>query len=405
MRMRRPDGSSTVIQTHAAPAGGQVLAGYRQVENRSAGTTTRIHSEGYRVMEAREFRSRQVLGGPTYVSYHSGLRAATAPGGRTLYRDNFVMVRNERVIRRTVYGNVYAGAPVFFNAPLVRTYYPVAMWGSPYYVYRPALFDLAVYGVFVQPLVQTVVVISDCVICPGRVVTFAAPVASYSDPVLLMGDLQITTAFAEGMPAMQGGEPAQVEFEDVRKQLAAAQQQLRDGAKSNDELRAQLAGQGGNADLKATVESMKVGQTLADTEPVQVPEEVRVQVRQQVRLAMAQHQNGHLSALPDIVSSGYARIYLFQAAQPINVVDSEQGAECLLNTGDLIRFESLPTDGGGPARMRVVTSRGGSCQAGRVVDVPLVELQEMLNGFYARMEDNMKRVRSCGAAPGICLKA
>ena len=51
--------------------------------------------------------------------------------------------------------------------------------------------------------------------------------------------------------------------------------------------------------------------------------------------------------------------------------------------------------------MKVVASGSSSCLPGEVVLVRLTDLQEMLNGFSERVEENMKRVSAC-AASGKC---
>jgi hypothetical protein len=51
--------------------------------------------------------------------------------------------------------------------------------------------------------------------------------------------------------------------------------------------------------------------------------------------------------------------------------------------------------------MKVIASGANSCRAGELVQVPLTDLQEMLNGFSERVEDNMKRISAC-AASGRC---
>ena len=54
------------------------------------------------------------------------------------------------------------------------------------------------------------------------------------------------------------------------------------------------------------------------------------------------------------------------------------------------------------AEMKVVASgSSNSCRPGELVQVRLTDLQEMLNGFSERVEDNMKRVSACSAS-GRC---
>lgn len=181
----------------------------------------------------------------------------------------------------------------------------------------------------------------------------------------------------------------------LRSQIDAVQQQVSGSVQGNAALKEQLGG----VDVQAA--SSQVQQAVGSAVPVQISEEVRQQVRKQVRLSVAMHQNARPLVLADVLSSGYAKIYLFQTAQPLNVAGVSAGGECFLNTGDLIGFAKLPVGDSPTAEMNVVASGANSCRAGDTVQVPLTELQEMLNGFSERVEDNMKRVSAC-AASGRC---
>ena len=83
------------------------------------------------------------------------------------------------------------------------------------------------------------------------------------------------------------------------------------------------------------------------------------------------------------------------------MAQASAGVECFLNTGDLIGFSKLPAGEGAFAEMKVVASGSSSCLPGEVVQVRLTDLQEMLNGFSERVEENMQRVSAC-AASGKC---
>ena len=111
-------------------------------------------------------------------------------------------------------------------------------------------------------------------------------------------------------------------------------------------------------------------------------------------------QNGKPLLLGDVLAAGYASIYLFQAAQPLNVADLSAGGECFLNTGDLMVLARPPASGSPVADMRVVASGVGSCLPGQEVQVALADLQDMLNGFTERVENNLRRVTACAASGG-----
>ncbi|WP_325541779.1 hypothetical protein [Ramlibacter sp.] len=398
---QNPDGSRTVMVNRTTPTGAPLVSGFRQTEDRRNATVSRLYSQGYRVTQAPDYSARRIGAGASFFNYTNGLRAATFANGQPFYREKYGTQRlggaPVRIIERTVYADYFRGAPYFYRAPVVRTYYEEPVYGIPVYVWRPRLFERVFYSIFWRPLAVPVVIAPACVYCPGRVVSFASPVESYADPIDLMGDLQISSAFAEGAVPVPADAP---EMASLRGELGEVQQQVQQGLADNT-VRSQLAAQGADPDaIKAA--AVNTSQAIDAMTPVQVPEEVRQEIRQQVRLAIAQHENGHMPTVADIANSGYMRIYLFQASAPLTVRDADTGDECLLNSGDLIRL-AAPPNGTGVARTVVVTSRVGSCVPKQQVEVPLPDLQDMLNGFYLRVEDNMKRVQACTRRPD-CLR-
>jgi hypothetical protein len=134
---------------------------------------------------------------------------------------------------------------------------------------------------------------------------------------------------------------------------------------------------------------------------VAIPENLRLRVREQVGATVALLQAGTPLTLGDVLAAPDAAAYIFQTAQPLLVTEQSGGGECFLNTGDLIGFYSMPDEASGFAMMTVVASGPGSCSPRSVVPVSLSDLQEMLNGFAERVEDNLQRLVSC-AASGSC---
>jgi hypothetical protein len=195
------------------------------------------------------------------------------------------------------------------------------------------------------------------------------------------------------------------EVNQFRGELSQLSQQLDSGAKANPELRNELVTQ--KAEPRALEQQLGaagIQQVVSDQTPMKVPEEVRVQVRKQVRLNIAQHQNGRALLLPEILSSGYASIYLFQASEPLAVRNLNTGEECMLHPGDITGFAQVPTANSAKAQMNVVTSRPGSCPERTVVEVAPDDLQEMLNGFSQRVETNMQRLTECTNPSAKCTR-
>ncbi len=410
VRHTNPDGSHTVISRTTLPDGTQRFTGFRQSENPRDGSTTRSYSDGRRVVEGHDFVRRRV-GGVEFVARRDGLREATLHDGKPAFKDRFASVRERdgsehRVIERTRYVHWANGHYEREQRPIVRRYGVGHIHGEAVAEYAPAPLPPAEYRGFHSRFL--VPVLAAAVVGTVAVVAFNAanagsspdPAASgYTDPAALMGDMQISSGFAEGYAsaAPEDMDPvfAQPEAAMVRSEMATVMQQVDRSVQGNAALGSQLDG----VDLQGASKQLQQKPAYKPA-PVQISEEVRQQVRKQVRLSVAMRQNGRPLLLSDVLGSGFAKVYLFQTAQPLNVTDLV-GGECFLNTGDLIGFSTLPAADSDIAEMQVVASGPNSCLAGVVVQTRLVDLQEMLNGFSERVEDNMRRVAACSAA-GRC---
>ena len=408
VRHTNPDGSRTVISHTTLPDGTQRFIGFKQSENPRDGSTTRSYSDGRRVVEGHDFvRSR--VGGVEFLARRDGLREATLRDGKPAFKDRFASVRERdgsehRIIERTRYVHWANGRYEREQRPIVRRYGVGLIHGAAVAEYVPAPLAPAAYhgfhSRFLAPVLAAAVVGTVAVVAFNSAGSSADPATSgYTDPAALMGDMQISSGFAEGYAsaAPEDMDPvfAQPDAAMVRSEMAMVMQQVDRSVQGNAALGSQLQG----VDLQGASKQLQQKPAYKPA-PVQISEDVRQQVRKQVRLSVAMRQNGRPLLLSDVLTSGFAKVYLFQTAQPLNVTDLA-GGECFLNTGDLIGFSTLPAADSDVAEMQVVASGPNSCLAGVVVQTRLVDLQEMLNGFSERVEDNMRRVAACSAA-GRC---
>jgi hypothetical protein len=401
IRRRNPDGSQIVITHTRRPDGTRQVTGFQQTEDAPRGTTTRIYADGRRVVQGPDFERRSVGGGLDFVTNRNGLREARLPDGRPAYRDRFTAYRDpggelRRRIERSRYLFWSSGRPVYVTRPVVRQYELGHFHGVPLAYYRPPAYPSNHFRVYFVPFAVPVFVGAGT--GPGWV-DYGAPVMPYNDPAALMGDLQISSGFDEGYgySVPWGAAPAYdtPEAAALREQMTTLQEQVNTRVQGDDSLRHQL----GEVDVLSA--SPQVQQAMGAAVPIPISEEVRLQVRQQVRLSVAMLQNGHSMVLDDLLTSGYAKIYLFQTAQPLFVTHVSADAECFLNTGDLLVFSKPPAAGSPMAEMKVVASAAGSCRSGDLIQVQLTDLQDMLNAFTERVENNLKRVSAC-AASGAC---
>ncbi|MGH8675248.1 MAG: hypothetical protein ACREVG_13165 [Burkholderiales bacterium] len=421
INQRNPDGSNLVVRQTLLANGNQQVTAYRQIDDRQAGTSTRIYLNGYRVTTAPTYQRRTTPGQATFIRYSTGLQAATLPGGKPLYKEQFVTVRTDGVERRTIQRTVYmvpsAAGYVPVKTQVVQVYDVVQVYRRPVYVYRPVRYVPAFFVPFAVPFASPLIAGPRCMVCPPPVVAFEAPQAHYGNSYDLLADLQIAGPLADdpllpprdasgnlpGNPAMAAGfaprqgAPADPELASLRSQVDDLQREVDEKARDSGELQAALA----QTALRRTAAADPPADAGAR---MKVPERVREVMRKQVRLSIAQHQNGNPLLLSDIAESGFARIFVFQASAPIEVEDVRTGAPCTLAAGDLAEFQKVPDGSSAAAPMSVIASRPGHCEAGQVVHVRLEDLQDMLNAFSQRVEENMKKLNSCLTARGGCMR-
>jgi hypothetical protein len=91
--------------------------------------------------------------------------------------------------------------------------------------------------------------------------------------------------------------------------------------------------------------------------------------------------------------------YLFLVDNVLGVLPEGSDKPCLISGGNLLKTARKPADNETYALMQVVTSRNGDCPAGTKVQVPLGELQEMLNSFSAKTDDGLHELQQSESAP------
>lgn len=396
-----PDGSRTVITQTTRPDGSRRYTGYRQIEDSRNATTTRVYADGRRVTWGHGYQQHSIGNGVEFVTREDGRREATLSDGRPVYRDRIATVRDaageqRRMIERTRYVRWWQGRPVHVARPLVRYYDTGFVYRAPVAYYRPLRLAPRYYGVYFAPFAMPVPAVAFGMV--DQWVAFASTPPVYTDPAMLMGDMQIWSGFEEGGAYSAPGSGASLygspQAASVRSSMAQMQQQVAGQVQSSPRMQQQLGG----LDLGGPAQYEGVP---GPSTPVAIPENLRLRVREQVGATVALLQAGTPLTLSDVLAAPDAAAYIFQTAQPLLVTEQSGGGECFLNTGDLIGFYSMPDEASGFAMMTVVASGPGSCSPRSVVPVSLSDLQEMLNGFAERVEDNLQRLVSC-AASGSC---
>jgi hypothetical protein len=404
---RNNDGSELVVKTHYSPGGTRQLTGYRLTKDAAAGTQTRTYLNGSRVITGRDFVSRTTPTGVTFTRRNDGLRDCTGRDGKAIFKERYRPYvgpdgQQRQGIERTVYTRYWRGRPERLGRPIVEVYNPVYYGGVTVYSYVPTVWTPVFFNWFFVPIPRPIVVVPACYLCPSAYVAWDQPVVQYANPIDLVSDLQISTAVDDGYYADAAPPQADPNVVALQQQVDSLQQEVSQEAENNEDLRAQLADQQGQLEQLRAQQDMNA-QGVAPPppppeQPMSVPEDTRLQIRQQVQEDLALHQQQRGLSLPDVIASAQAQQYVFQISDPLDVTDAYSQEECNLGTGDLARFAAVPGPDDQVAQMTIVTSRPGDCRAGSVVSVSLTDLQTMLNAFSQRLEQNMARVRDQVAA-------
>ena len=439
-----PGGERVVVSEQKLATGGARVVAYREKTSPTGQTVSRVYADGHRSVQGQTFHSEAVGRGPQFVKYNNGLHAAYLANGRPLYTERLATRtieggRRVSFVERTTYTSIVLTNGAVQSVPIVR-YYPLAVTvgAVAFYAYQPIVYQPEFYVPLYQPFVTPLVVVSGCLICPpAAVVAFQQPTPAYTDPMDLVGDNVIAdgaiadavppanTAQADALasaPPAEPGTDVQADVPPPPPEVVAAESasgegtsaelvDLRSEAKdltqsvdANAATQPELAGSGQdarayNAALTGT------GQTNnADSAaPLAVPEYARIQLRKEVRFDVAMQRNGHMLLLPTIIKSDYGKIFVFQAASPIDVTVVADGSQCTLASGDLIGFSRVPAGADPVAQMKVISSHAGHCQGNETVEVAVSDLQDMLNAFSERVEREMKRTNACMSSGGACV--
>jgi hypothetical protein len=215
-------------------------------------------------------------------------------------------------------------------------------------------------------------------------------VTQYAEPIALLADLQITPAVTEGLDATAPLEPAaraalpnlagSTEFE---RQINDLQQQIDAGSPDNAVLGRAIS----------RLQQLSANSASSAARRPMLTADVRRQMQLQVRAGIQLHEQGRALKWQDVVHSAGAAYYLFQVSDRLGDVEDAAEEECVLPTGDLLQLDDPKCAAGSRVMMRVLASKPGSCAVGSVMEVPVQDVQAMLNDFVRRQEANMTTLK------------
>jgi hypothetical protein len=414
------NGAQIVVNARAVPNGPALVVAYRQTRDTVTGAVTRLYTDGHQITVGHDFVTHAAPHQPTVTAHQNGLRDAYLPDGRPLFHERF---EDRRVgnggIQHVLVRSIFAGAPVAAAGsvtPIEQIYGVVPYGGSIIYPYQPVAFRAAVLSVFLTALSQPLQ------LPPDPAVVFEDPTIAYTDPADALADDEVETAMASGMSDAPSIEPLlpvsdTVLVADADAPDSVTMPAMGPPAVPDDMVRALttdvaalernvVAARAANADLQtqlAVQPGLPTAQPAAAPgrhPPVVIPTAVRDRIRHEVRDDLVLHEQQRALSLPGILASPGALDFIFQVGDIVDVTDAATGEECLLTTGDLIRFNELPAEASTAAQMRIVTSKFGDCQAGTAVAVSAPDLQDMLNSFNHRLESSVVKLSSQIASAG-----
>jgi hypothetical protein len=430
------DGAHVVVEERRLPGGAGIVTAYK--ESKSGATVSRLYTDGRVVTNGTYFRSRGVIGGPKFVKYDNGLHAAYLANGRPLYAEQFRDITRPsgetlRVVQRTTL------VPVGRNGgstAVVRFYTLNTVKSINYVVYQPLPYRAEFYLGLYRPFVGSLMVKMICPLCPPPTAEFEDAFLAYAEPMDLVADLAMSDAtnddIAPEVPAPANvlqdvGNPVGADFDleanlpPPPPEMVAAEEAFKG---SGDEQVADLRitatnlrqGIANSAELglAATVTKAQFSEVsyspaapnsaTSNAPPILIPDYARTQLRKEARLSVALQQNQRQLFLPDVISSEYAKVFVFQATTPIDVTESGGDDQCTLSGGDLIRFARIPAATDAVATVKVISSRVGHCRPDAIVELGASDLQDMMNAFTERLEREKMRVTACQAPGGACVR-
>jgi multidrug efflux pump subunit AcrA (membrane-fusion protein) len=394
-----------------------VVTAYRLTKNPKTGVQTRLYLDGHKIVIGPNYVARSAIGRPTFITHSDGTREALLPGGAKWFTEKKITLApagagNVEGMRRTTYAGRVGGVPVAAGVPVTQTYQVVTVHNIRTYVYQPVVISpemLAALGVnFLQP----VVIGPSCAQCPPPVAAFDDPASQYDAPEDMLADEQIEGAISDGMnplpddAGLSGASAQDANLPDgsLQADLDQLRQQVSDLAASNNDLKAQLDEQSIDlANMQAPAPSAPAAPEAAATKPppVHVSRATHEQIKREVKSVIDAHAAKTPLKLTDVIASAEAQDYVFQVSDIIDASDTDTGLPCILMSGDLVVFAEVPGDDASTAKVKIVSGRQDSCKVGSTLELSLSDLQDMLNAFSQRLENNVTKMHTllASAAP------
>jgi hypothetical protein len=124
------------------------------------------------------------------------------------------------------------------------------------------------------------------------------------------------------------------------------------------------------------------------------------QVQQQLTYEMAGSANPDRAAAMNGLPQVLVRDHLFVVSAPLNVTTSDS-RQCAISPGDVLQLGAAPARDSPTADLTVSSSRQADCPAGAQISVSLEDLQEMHNGFRAKLDAGLQALHGSQGQGGL----
>lgn len=151
-----------------------------------------------------------------------------------------------------------------------------------------------------------------------------------------------------------------------------------------------------NASVSAPPVTYNSSTALSPEAKEAIAEEVRRQM-DQAKAEQAYQNSGQPPAPPAIFSRNGPKVFLVSSS----LLAYAGNQECPLVEGDVLQLVETPAMGAEWAELKVLSSRGSSCQKGSFISVRTTDLQEMQNQLQASMENGMAKLQADQGRDGL----
>jgi hypothetical protein len=151
-----------------------------------------------------------------------------------------------------------------------------------------------------------------------------------------------------------------------------------------------------NASMSAPPVTYNTSSAMSPEVKEAIAEEVRRQMNQ-VKADQATQNASQPAGAPPLFSRNGPKVFLVSNS----LLAYAGNQECPLVEGDVLQLVETPALGSEWAEVKVLSSRGSSCQKGSYISVRTTELQEMQNHLAASMENGMAKLQADQGKDGI----